>query len=103
MLFCFTLGDGTNKQSIIGHRDAYANVFPWSNFIVVALWMYRKQFNLINKEQADIVKLISIYGDHVASVSIIGKHLCNIDDALLMYQIMSESIPTGIYLQSSLQ
>lgn len=37
LLFCFTLGDGANKESIIGHRDAHADVFTWSNFIVVAL------------------------------------------------------------------
>lgn len=37
LLFCFTLGDGANKQSIIGHRDAHTDVFTWSNFIVVAL------------------------------------------------------------------
>ena len=37
LLFCFTLGDGANKKSIIGHRDANADVFPRSNFIVVAL------------------------------------------------------------------
>lgn len=37
LLFRFTLGDGANKQSIIGHRDAHSNVFSWSNFIVVAL------------------------------------------------------------------
>lgn len=41
LLFCFTLGDGANEQSIIGHRDAHADVFPRSNFIVVALRMDR--------------------------------------------------------------
>lgn len=38
LIFCFTLGDGTNEQSIIGHGDAHANMFAGSNFIVVTLW-----------------------------------------------------------------
>lgn len=37
LLFCFALGDGANKQPVVGHGDAHTDGFPWSNFTVVAL------------------------------------------------------------------
>lgn len=43
LLFCFAFGDGANKQSVVGHRDAHADGFTWSNFTVVALQKRREE------------------------------------------------------------
>lgn len=60
LLFCFALGDGSNKQSVIGHRDAHADVFTRSNFTVVALQKYKIRLGsqilvLSNKRLLDIM------------------------------------------------
>lgn len=43
LLFCFALGDRADKQSVICHRDAHANVFARSDFTIVTLQRIKTQ------------------------------------------------------------
>lgn len=51
LVFCFTFRDGANKESIISHRDAHADLFSWSYFIIVALWKNQEQAQVYVTEQ----------------------------------------------------
>lgn len=62
LFFCFALRDGADKQSVIGHRDAHANVFARSDFTVVTLGRGKDS-------RASVIKTLPIFFYSIAAVS----------------------------------
>lgn len=38
LLLCFTLGNRTNEQPVVGDRYTHADVLPWADLVIITLW-----------------------------------------------------------------